>query len=194
MYISNDMKKFLYREKHFVGAIVDPDENMWFDLSDEWIQLKQVFNKGTIIEIVDKLVWIFNIGSPNDTRLSMLFGTEYDYIRGGLIALCGMKKAVEDKEKYEEKYGKGKAGMDIIPQILGRVKNIEREYNDIVNVEMDIDIESLEINELYLYVQEVPDKELIEAKLTGVYNSVQISNNNSIVIQGKDFKIVVSSC
>lgn len=83
--------------------------------------------------------------------------------------------------------------MDNGDKIICRVVDIERKDHDIAKVEMDIDIESLRINDLYLYVNEVPDlnelKNNIASKFTDVDISVPVSNK--LIIQDETYKIIV---
>lgn len=195
MYTNNrDERKFLYVKKYFAGKVVDEEAgtfDTYYGFSDEYLELKQKLEESTLLELLIELVHIFKIGWPNSSRLASLFGKNYDYAQGGLIALVGLKKAHEMKEEFEKQHGKGKAGMDHGDKIIGKVEPVERQNNDIQKVEIDIDMECLKINDLYLYDNEIPNMDEMKATIEQYYDDIKITIGDRFIISDESYRVIV---
>ncbi|MNJ64375.1 hypothetical protein D3C77_603210 [compost metagenome] len=131
------------------------------------------------------------MGWPNYSDLADLFGEDYDYAQGGLIAVYGLKKAHEKKEEFEKQHGKGKAGMDHGDKIIVKVEPVERQNNDIQKVEMDIDMECLKINDLYLYVNEIPNMDEMKGIIGQYYDDIEITVGERLIIKDESYRVIV---
>ncbi|WP_145407688.1 hypothetical protein [Paenibacillus xylanexedens] len=197
MHINDKSKRqFLYKPSYFAGMIVD-DEPLTFDsfyaISDEFISLKQTFYRSTLCELICELIHIFKMGSPNYSRLATLFGDSYDYTHGGLIAVYGLKEAKARKEEFETQHGLGKAGMDYGNKIIVSVEPVDRMFEDIIKIEMDIDIETLKVDFLYLYVNGSLDLIKVKNDLEQYYHNIVILKEESLTISNESCQIIITN-
>ncbi len=185
-------RNFLYTKPYFAKVIVDTVSNGfdWFG-NDEKGQLGRIIKESNFTDLICELVHIFKEGLPNYYELSSLFSMKYEIVQGYLISRYGLETARKEKEEFERWFGKGKAGMDNGDKIICRVENVERKDQDISKIEMDIDMECLKINDLYLFVNEIPDlnelKTIIEAK----FDDIHISVGNRLILKEKTYRIIV---
>lgn len=189
---NNEEKKFLYAKLYFAGVIVDTDSNGldWFG-NDERGQLERIIKESNFTDLICELVHIFKEGLPNYYELSSLFSMQYEVVQGYLISRYGLETARKEKEEFERRIGKGKAGMDNGDKIICRVENVERKDQDISKIEMDIDIEFLKINDLYLFVNEIPDLNELKINIEQKFDDIDISVDNKLIIKDKTYRIIV---
>ncbi|MDR0266774.1 hypothetical protein [Paenibacillus sp.] len=193
MYTNNsEERKFLYAKPYFAGVIVDTDSNEfdWFG-NDERGQLGTFIKDSNFTELMCELVHIFKEGLPNYYELSSLFSIKYEIVQGYLISRYGLETARKEKEEFERRFGKGKAGMDSGDKIICRVENIERKDQDISKIEMDIDIECLKINDFYLFVNELPDLNEMKTNIELKFDNIDIFVGNKLIVKDKSYKIIV---
>ncbi|WP_312131031.1 hypothetical protein [Lysinibacillus capsici] len=193
MYTNNsEERKFLYAKLYFTGVIVDADSNGfdWFG-NDERGKLERIIKESKFTDLICELVHIFKDGLPNYYELSSLFSMKYEIVQGFLISRYGLETSLKEKEEFERRFGKGKAGMDNGNKIICRVENIERKDQDISKIEMDIDIECLKINDLYLFVKEIPDLNELKTNLEAKFDDIDISVGKKLIIKDKTYRIIV---
>ncbi|MFF0829900.1 hypothetical protein ACFYU8_23770 [Brevibacillus sp. NPDC003359] len=192
MYTNNsEDRKFLYVKPYFVGVIVDTDNGFdWFE-NDERGQLGRIIKESNFTDLICELVHIFKEGLPNYYELSSLFSMKYEIVQGLLISRFGLETARKEKEEFERRFGKGKAGMDNGDKIVCRVENVERKDQDISKIEMDIDIECLKINDLYLFVNEIPDLNELKTNIEAKFDDVNITVGNKLIVKDKTYRIFV---
>ncbi|MDC0763034.1 hypothetical protein POF51_20155 [Brevibacillus sp. AG] len=192
MYTNNsEERKFLYVKPYFVGVIVDTDNGFdWFE-NDERGQLGRIIKESNFTDLICELVHIFKEGLPNYYELSSLFSMKYEIVQGLLISRFGLETARKEKEEFERRFGKGKAGMDNGDKIICRVENVERKDQDISKIEMDIDIECLKINDLYLFVNEIPDLNELKTNIEAKFDDVNITVGNKLIVKDKTYRIFV---
>ncbi|NMP11406.1 hypothetical protein [Paenibacillus polymyxa] len=193
MYTNNsEERKFLYAKPYFAGVIVDTDSNGfdWFG-NDERGQLEIIIKESNFDDLICELVHIFKEGLPNYYELSSLFSMSYEIVQGYLISRYGLETARKEKEEFERRFGKGKAGMDNGDKIICRVKNVERKDQDISKIEMDIDIESLKINDLYLFVNEIPDLNELKTIIGTKFDDIDIAVGNKLIVKDKTYRIII---
>jgi hypothetical protein len=189
---NSEERKFLYAKPYFAGVIVDTDSNEfdWFG-NDERGQLGTFIKDSNFTELMCELVHIFKEGLPNYYELSSLFSIKYEIVQGYLISRYGLETARKEKEEFERRFGKGKAGMDSGDKIICRVENIERKDQDISKIEMDIDIECLKINDFYLFVNELPDLNEMKTNIELKFDNIDIFVGNKLIVKDKSYKIIV---
>lgn len=193
MYTNNsEERKFLYAKPYFSGVIVDTDSNGfdWFG-NDERGQLGRILKVSNFTDLICELVHLFKEGLPNYYELSSLFSMEYEIVQGYLISRYGIETARREKEEFERRFGKGKAGMDNGDKIICRVENVERKDQDISKIEMDIDIECLKINDLYIFVNEVPDLNELKTIIEEKFDDINITVGNELIVKDKTYRIIV---
>lgn len=193
MYTNNsEERKFLYAKPYFVGVIVDTDSNGfdWFE-NDERGQLGRFIKESNFTDLICELVHIFKEGLPNYYELSSLFSMKYEIVQGYLISRYGLETARKEKEEFERRFGKGKTGMDNGDKIICRVENVERKDQDISKIEMDIDIECLKINDLYLFVNELPDMNELKTNIEAKFDDIDIAVGNKLIVKDKTYRIIV---
>ncbi|MGO4786537.1 hypothetical protein AB4124_03705 [Paenibacillus sp. 2KB_20] len=189
---NNEERKFLYAKPYFSGVIVDTDSNGfdWFG-NDERGQLGRILKVSNFTDLICELVHLFKEGLPNYYELSSLFSMEYEIVQGYLISRYGIETARREKEEFERRFGKGKAGMDNGDKIICRVENVERKDQDISKIEMDIDIECLKINDLYIFVNEVPDLNELKTIIEEKFDDINITVGNELIVKDKTYRIIV---
>lgn len=131
-------------------------------MSEEWRLLKSKFSESKLDELIIELVGIFKKGNPNYGRLMGLLGKDSDV------------KKVDEKE-------------------IHFIKTIERTRGDIKKVEIRLGTQGvkIKIDELHLFVQEMPVIQALKGKLIELYKDVSINIKEHFVITGKDFKIIL---
>ncbi|RUT31607.1 hypothetical protein EJP77_09430 [Paenibacillus zeisoli] len=194
MSINKNVKRnFLYykEEFHKVGMLIDSDEDIWYELAEEWKQLRTILMESDIGTLLCELVYIFKAGTPNFRRLSELFSRQYSLVQGGLIAKLGLEEAHRQREEYEERFGKEQVGMDHGDKIICRVENIDRRLKDLTKIEMDVDVDCLKINDLYLFVTNLPDVNELQTNLKARFNDIEISITDTFEITDETYKIII---
>ncbi|USK34062.1 hypothetical protein LIT25_00970 [Bacillus sp. F19] len=89
-------------------------------------------------------------------------------------------------------------GTDISSELVDEKKriycsNVECGQDDIYKVEMRLDEQGVKINELYLFVRELPDMNNVRTFLKGNYDDVNISMIDNLVVLDMDCKIVLQN-
>ncbi|REK77662.1 hypothetical protein [Paenibacillus paeoniae] len=187
-------RKFLYAKSYFIGVLVSTDSTIsdWFE-NDERVQLEGFIKESSFADLLCELVHIFKAGLPNYYELSSLFSMNYEIVQGYLISRYGLENARKEKEEFERRFGKGKAGMDHGDKIICRVESVERNDQDIDKIEMDIDMECLKINDLYVYVNEIPDLDELKTNIEDRFNDVEINIviNKKLIVKDETYRIIV---
>lgn len=193
MYTNNsEERKFLYAKLYFIGVTVGTDSNeIDWSGNGERGQLERFIKESNFVDLICELVHIFKEGLPNYYELSSLFSMDYEIVQGYLISRYGLESARKEKEEFERRFGKGKAGMDHGDKIICRVENIERKDQDISKIEMDIDMECLKINDLYLFVNEIPDLNELKTSIEAKFDDIDIAVGNQLIIKDKTYRIII---
>ncbi|KQY94719.1 MULTISPECIES: hypothetical protein [Paenibacillus] len=139
-------KKFLYSKPIIIG-VLDSGNDQFNDIGswlfdDSPTLLRKKFREDSLDELVMELINIFREGNPNYQELAGLFG---------------LVKIEEDEQE----------GLKIC-----KVRNIERLSGDLNKIEMHIDAQSLIINNLYLYINELANLQKIKQKLNDKFEEV----------------------
>jgi hypothetical protein len=122
--------------------------------------LRKKFREDSLDELVMELIDIFREGNPNYQELAGLFG---------------LVKIEEDEQE----------GLKI-----WNVRNIERLAGDLNKIEMHIDAQSLIINKLYLYINELSNLQTIKQKLNDKFEEVSYQDiNGGLIFNEKELII-----
>lgn len=187
--------KLLYGHNYIPGLIVDdgPADFMeWNRASEEFNLLKNSFNKSNLMEAVCILIEIFQQGIPNSMYLAKLFGDYYDYKEGELIARYGLEEAPKiNKENYNKEYNAGIGETDEDDKVVIQVKDIESEFHGIEKAELKLDNKIFVVNDIYLYVQDFSNLNILKADIKRRYKDVSIDMNNEVIISGDTLKIII---
>lgn len=112
--------------------------------------------------MIIELVEIFREGNPNYKKLAVLFGF------------------VEIEEGEQEE------------RIIWKLQKIERKDDDLTKVVMHIDAKHLIIQDLYLYVNELPVLQKLKEKLNVQFKDITLQKiNNAFVIIEKECDISI---
>lgn len=157
-------KKFLYSKPSIIG-VLDSGNDEFNDIGswlfdDSPALLRKKFREDSLDELVIELIDIFREGNPNYQELAGLFG---------------LVKIEEDEQE----------GLKI-----WNVRNIERLAGDLNKIEMHIDAQSLIINKLYLYINELSNLQTIKQKLNDKFEEVSYQDiNGGLIFNEKELII-----
>ncbi|MFI8711681.1 hypothetical protein [Brevibacillus brevis] len=157
-------KKFLYSKPSIIG-VLDSGNDEFNDIGswlfdDSPALLRKKFREDSLDELVMELIDIFREGNPNYQELAGLFG---------------LVKIEEDEQE----------GLKI-----WNVRNIERLAGDLNKIEMHIDAQSLIINKLYLYINELSNLQTIKQKLNDKFEEISYQDiNGGLIINEKELII-----
>lgn len=162
--------KFLYSKPSVIG-VLDSCTDEFNDIGS-WLfddspgLLRKKFRESSLNELVIELVTIFREGNPNYQELAGLFG----FVKIEKVEL----------EEIE----------------IWNLRNIERVDEDIIRIELHIDTQSLIINNLFIFVKELPPLRKLEGELNT--NSIEIpfqELKNGFVITEKEclIKVLINS-
>jgi hypothetical protein len=157
-------KKFLYSKPSIIG-VLDSGNDEFNDIGswlfdDSPALLRKKFREDSLDELVMELIDIFREGNPNYQELAGLFG---------------LVKIEEDEQE----------GLKI-----WNVSNIERLAGDLNKIEMHIDAQSLIINKLYLYINELSNLQTIKQKLNDKFEKVSYQDiNGGLIFNEKELII-----
>ncbi|GEC93523.1 hypothetical protein [Brevibacillus brevis] len=157
-------KKFLYSKPSIIG-VLDSGNDEFNDIGswlfdDSPALLRKKFREDSLDELVMELIDIFREGNPNYQELAGLFG---------------LVKIEEDEQE----------GLKI-----WNVRNIERLAGDLNKIEMHIDAQSLIINKLYLYINELSNLQTIKQKLNDKFEEVSYQDiNGGLIFNEKELII-----
>ncbi|RAT97530.1 hypothetical protein [Brevibacillus sp. Leaf182] len=157
-------KKFLYSKPSIIG-VLDSGNDEFNDIGswlfdDSPALLRKKFREDSLDILVMELIDIFREGNPNYQELAGLFG---------------LVKIEEDEQE----------GLKI-----WNVRNIERLAGDLNKIEMHIDAQSLIINKLYLYINELSNLQTIKQKLNDKFEEVSYQDiNGGLIFNEKELII-----
>lgn len=157
-------KKFLYSKPSIIG-VLDSGNDEFNDIGswlfdDSPALLRKKFREDSLDILVMELIDIFREGNPNYQELAGLFG---------------LVKIEEDEQE----------GLKI-----WNVRNIERLAGDLNKIEMHIDAQSLIINKLYLYINELSNLQTIKQKLNDKFEEVSYQDiNGGLIVNEKELII-----
>lgn len=193
--MSLNEKSLLYENNWIPGVVVDEVTTfeVWCEKNNTLLQMQEEFRDLSIMELICELVNIFEKGFPNTFYLLQLFGDDYDYKCGELIARYGLKTTQKMQEEFERKNEKGRTGLDDSDEIIVYVKEIDNKLanNGLEKVELKININTFNIDELYLFINKVVNMDLLISKLKGISTNIKTGLDKFIIIYSKTYKIII---
>lgn len=167
MFINNEEginTKFLYRKPVIIGVLDDSDNDP-FDMS--WM----VDNSWELLKAK------FLKSSFNDLVL-------------GLVEIFGMGQP--NYSSLGEMFGEETKIENDNEKIVYIVTNVERNFNDIVRVEMYLDPINRNIKDLLLYTREGLDMLTLKELLNDKYEGLSIELNGQLIIADRDYRIIIT--